>query len=317
MSQKLNILLALNAYADTNPTNTPTKSFVKWSNDLRGIEIDEPKAFSKELAPGESVTLFSGEVTISDDGTTTYDLSLKAGTTNTYALEHNSGTAPAFRTARTSGADATTHVTVTANGPLLIFTSTGGTALSLIAGGVIVGDKVRIGSLFNSLNQGELTILARTTTSFTAENASGAAEGPITLGAGFANQISIYSAAGVQVGDKVKIDSGFSSVSFGTYEITAVLGASSIEFFSSQVLPEETNVGENLNIYNNSQSFLYVESSKTATLTINSSNSISINPILLGTALKNGMFMVNSEIYSAVITNTSTDTSTINAVSAE
>lgn len=313
---KLNLLVHLNAYEDSNPSNNPSLSNFKWARDLQGIDITEPESKSLKLQAGQTSQLFSGVVSISDDNTTTYDIVLKSGTANTYVLSHNSGTAPAFRASRSEGSDATTQITVTKNANLLTFTSTGGTALNLIAGGVIVGDKVRIGDQFNIVNRGEFAILARTATSFTIENSSGVAEGPITLGASFADQINIYSSAGVQVGDKVKIPGGFSSVTQGTYEITDV-SHDYIEFYSIAALPSESNILTQLNIYNSSKKFLYIESDKRLAVSIDGVGNGIIQPFTLGTAQKPGILLKSSDMFSADITNESEETATIFYVTAE
>ena len=133
----MNLITHINIYEDANATNNPTMNNVRWNFDQQGLDVCEPESKSLKLQAGQSLSLFSGIVSISDDGTTTYDIALKAGTANTYRISHNAGTAPAFRTARTTGADATTEITVTKNGPLLTFTSTGGTPLALLVGGVI------------------------------------------------------------------------------------------------------------------------------------------------------------------------------------
>ena len=201
----LNFLVFLNTYSDANSSNAPSLSNFKWDRELKGLPVNNPASLAFSLAPGETKTLFDGSRTLDQDGTTQYSIALKALSSNTYVLTNVSGTAPNFRTPRSPGADATTQITATANGPLRTFTSTGGTALALISGGVVVGDYVGLGNLFNQLNQGEYKILALTATSFTVENELGVAEGPNTLGAGFASQLQIYSAAGVQVGDTLII----------------------------------------------------------------------------------------------------------------
>ena len=313
---KMNLIVAINAYNDINPTNHPSKNITKWVSDLQGIDITEPVSSSIALASGETLSLFSGEVVISDDNTTTYDLSLKTNTSSTYVLAHNAGTAPIFRVAKASGADATTEITITKNGPLLIFSSTGGTALSLISNFVVVNDEVRIGSLFNDANQGKFKVLARTATSFTIENSAGQAEGPIVLGADFATQITIQTHSGVQVGDKVKISASFSSISFGSYEITDV-GSDYLEFYSLKSLPSESNILSNLQIFNNSKQFLFIESDKKVSITIDGVAGGSIEPFTLSTVLKPGMFLRHSAMFSASITNDSADTATIYCLSAE
>lgn len=312
----MNLLTHLNIYEDANPTNNPTMNNVKWSLDEQGLDVDEPESKSLKLPAGETLSLFSGLVTISDDGTTTYDISLKAGTSNTYRIAHNAGTAPVFRSARTTGADATTEVTVTKNGPILTFTSTGGQVFDLVSGGVQVGDVVRIGDGFASSNQGKFKILAFDATSFQVENSAGQAEGPITLGASFAEVIQIFSASGVQVGDKVVLESGFSSVSLGTYEITDV-NPDWIEIYSIQSLPEETNINTQLKIYNNSKQFIYIESDKKVSISIDGTLVGTVEQLSAGTSLKKGVFMKSGEAYQASITNKSTETATIFYVTAE
>ena len=222
MSEKMNLFTNINIYSDLVASNNPTKNNVKWGFDEKGLDISEPESKSLILQAGESIQLFSGLRSISDDGTTKYDLSLKTGTSNTYSLSYNSGTAPDFKVSRSIGTDSTTEVTVTKNGPILKFTSTGGTLFDLVSAGVQAGDIVRITDEFNTLNQGKFKILSFDTTSFQVENISGLAEGPITLGANFATVLQIFSAAGVQVGDKVSLTSAFSSLTLGTYEITDV-----------------------------------------------------------------------------------------------
>lgn len=313
---KLNVLLHLNGYEDENPTNNPTKNNFKWTVDEQGIDIQEPESKLLKLQSGQSLSLFSGEVSISDDNTTTYDISLKNDTANTYIIAHNSGTSPDFRIAKSLGHDSTTIVCVEKNGPLLTYTSTAGTIFDLVSGGVQVGDEVRIGSNFNLSNQGKYKILSFTATSFTVENPSGVEENNIILGLEFASQLQIYSADGVQVGDKVRLSSGFSSVSFGTYEITDV-SPQSIEIYSIRNLPEETNKQTQLEIYNNSKKFIYVESDKKVSMTIDGVSVGNIENLNAGTCLKNGFFIKTGESYSASITNLSNDTATIFYVFAE
>jgi hypothetical protein len=311
---KLNILLSLNGYEDENPTNNPTHNNFKWTNDFQGIGIQEPRSETIKVLAGQSKSLFSGAATLADDNTTTYDITLKPSTSNTYIILHNSGTAPLFRTPRAIAADATTQVTVTKNGPLLTFTATGGTVWSMTA--VQVGDEVRLGGVFNLANQGKFKILSKTSTSFTVDFAGGAAEGPITLGMTFDTQVQIYSAAGVQVGDKLDINAAFSSVSYGTYEVTDV-AANYIEIFSSKSLPEEIAVQTKLNIYTSQKKFVYIECDKKLNIKINGIISNKIEPLQFGTKQKPGMFLNTASVYSLEIENTSLDTATVFYVTAE
>jgi len=304
---KLNLLVHLNAYEDENPTNNPSRNNFKWNRDSQGIDIDEPCSKSIVLEAGQSQSLFAGQVTTSDDATTTWDIALKSGTTNTYRISRNAGTLPGFRTLRAIGSDATTEVTVTKNAKLLTFTATGGTLYDLDAASVEVGDIVRIGAAFNVANQGKYTILAKTTNSFTVENNTGLAEGPILLDASFEDELKIHSQDGVQVGDRVDITAGFSVVSQNTYEITDVAD-DYIEFFSLDSLPAETEVANSpaaLFIYRNAKNFIYIESDQKLQITLDTTETITIEPLTAGTSKKPGVFMSSAIIRSAEIKNLS------------
>jgi len=317
---KMNLLVYLNAYEDSNDTNDASLNNFKWSRNEQSLDASQTNSKSLILPSAQSKTLFSGSVAISSDITTTWDLSLKPSSSTIYVLSHSGGTAPLFRTPRTSGADATTEIIVTKNSRLIEFTSTGGTLFDLITNGVLVGDEVRIGNQFNTLNQGKFKVLSLTATSFTVENELGVAEGPIVLGALYNNQINIYSADGVQVGDKINIVSGFSSVTFGTYEISDA-SYDYLEFSSTDSLPIESTVSNNpsaFSIYRDAKIFLYIECDEKISIKLNG-NSITnyIEPLQAGISKKPGIFMSSASITSAEIKNESQETATIFYVTVE
>jgi len=317
----LNLLFFLNAYSDRHASNAPSRQNFKWSRDVNGLSVENPYSLEFTLAPGETRSLFSGVRTLSQDNTTQYSIALKPLTTNTYVLSWVGGTSPAFRTSRSSGADATTQVTVTLNGTLATFTSTAGTPFDLITNGVVPGDYVRIGNLFNILNQGPWQIISLTPTSFTVINPSAAAEGPITLGAGFASQIDMYSAAGVQVGDILDITGGFSPVSQGTYEITGV-SDTFVEFSSLSQLPAEGPVTtQAIAIYSSAKRLVYIEADQKCALTINGvANSANITPMVnttCGCTTQHGFFLLTSTVYSLSVTNNSINQATLYLASVE
>lgn len=312
---KTNISVILNTYSDTSPSNNPSLSNFKWSRSINGISASEPISESISLAPAESKTLFDGTRTLSHDNTTVYNLTLKSLSSNTYILKYVSGTLPNFRTPRNIATDATSQITITKNGPITTFTASGGTLFSTTA--IQVGDFVRIGSQFNSLNQGEFKIIAKTSTSFTIDYSGSVAEGPITLGASFADQIQAYSALGVQANDTLVITGGFSLVTQGSYNITSV-GAQFVEFYSTNILPQETSIQTNLfNVYSSSKNFLYLETDQKLALTINGSSISNIEPFIIGNSSQPGLFMLKSTIYSASITNSGTDTANVFCASIE
>ena len=346
---KLNFLVYLNAYADANPSNAPSRNNFKWSRELNGLSVNNPNSLEFSLAPGETKTLINGMRTLTQDNTTEYSIALAPSQTSIYQLSWVGGTNPGFRTSRTSGADATTLVNVSLNGTVLTFSSvpstfasftgqvagmttnvvitainsgtvgnsvvlnfdgvmtldtvignwniannsnnitytgdgtqipnngtsitlSGGvssTSFNLISGGVVVGDFVQVGSNFNALNQGQYQIIALTATSFSVVNAFGVGEGPIVLGSGFASQIDIFSAAGVQPGDTLLITGGFSPVTRGSYIVTAVTDMW-VQFSYTGVLPIEGPITtEAITFYSDAQRLVYLESNQKVTMVIN------------------------------------------------
>jgi hypothetical protein len=313
---KMNFLLSLNSYLDANSSNNPSLNVIKWARDFQGMSVEKPQSLQFSLAPGESRTLFDGTRTLLQDGTTQYQLALKAGTSSTYVLKHVGGTAPQFRTARSTGADATTQVTVTKNGNVVTFESTVGTLFDLITGGVVVGDKVNVGNLFASGNQGTFTVIARNATSFSVENANGTAEGPVTLGSGFADQVRIYSAAGVQAGDTINIFGGFSLATQGSYEVTAAQD-NQVEFYSTSSLPAETITTDSVNIYSDAKRMIYLESDKKLAVSVNDASQGQVEPLVSGNEVKPGMLLKSETVWSFSVTNNSLDTATVYFASVE
>lgn len=297
---KLNLLVYLNSYSDVNASNAPSMSNFKWARDVNSCCANNPQSQSAQIAPGATLNLFSGLRTLAQDGTTNYSISLIPLSSNTYQLSAVSGTLPNFRTPRSTGADATTQVTAVVNGPVVTFTSTGGTNFNLA--GVQVGDQVIIGNLFNALNQGTWTIISVSSTSFSIENELGVNEGPITLGSGFASQIQIFSAAGVQIGDTLFISSGFSPASFGSYKITAV-AAQSIQFYSTAVLPQQSPVNTEVAIYSSVKNLIYLESDSKVNVILNGIDACDIEPFVINNCVQPGVMLLKSTVYSLSLQN--------------
>lgn len=304
---KLSLSVYLNAYSDGQPSNSPGMNNFKWNRDINSMLVENPINQANTIAPGETRALFNGTRTLAQDGTTQYSISLKPLTTNTYVLANVAGTAPNFRVPRVTGADNTTQVTVVVNGPIVTFSSTGGTAFNLSS--TVVGDQVAIGSNFNVLNQGIFTIIAKTTTSFTVEILTGTNEGPITLSA--ASQIQICSAAGVQVGDMLVISGGFSPATQGSYEVAAVY-ANSLEFIATGLLPIESNIQtQAIALYSDAKTLVYIESDSAVHVILNGVDIGQIEPFTINSGLIPsvgqkvipGIFMLKSTIYSLSVLN--------------
>lgn len=306
---KLSLSVYLNAYSDSNPSNNPGMNNFKWNRDLNSIIVNNPTNQANTVAPGETRSFFNGSRTLAQDGTTQYSIALKPLSTNTYVLSNSAGTAPNFRTPRSTGADATTQVTVVVNGPVVTFSSTGGTAFNFAA--VQVGDFASFGDQFNVLNQGTFQIISKTATSITVEILTGTNEGPITLGSGFATQVQVFSAAGVQVNDTLVISGGFSPATWGSYTITAVY-ANSLEFAFTGLLPIENNIQtQAITIYSNVKNLVYIESDSALHVILNGVDIGQIEPFVindasqpsLGQKVIPGIFMLKSTVFSLSVTN--------------
>jgi hypothetical protein len=145
----------------------------------------------------------------------------------------------------------------------------------------------------------------------------GYTEGPITLGSSFANQVRIFSSAGVQIGDTLVISSGFSPVSWNSYVITLVTD-SYLQFSYAGSLPTETGIVTEVAVYSTAKSMIYMESDQSLTVLINDSVT---GPIILPTVTVGqifpGLFLLNGNVYSLSVTNNSLNTATVTLLSSE
>jgi hypothetical protein len=311
---KFSLLVHLQAFADSNPTNNPTLNFFKWTRDISPVDADKPKSEEFCLAPGESKSLWSGERVLSADSTTQLSIQLKSGTDSTYILSWTgTGTNPVFRTIRATGHDATTQLIVSKNGPVITLTQGLGTPINTSS--IVIGDVISLGAPFSDVNKGMFKVIAKTPTSISFENPIGEAQ-TVVLGAGFETALEVFSSSGVQVGDKIRIFGGFSSSTFGTYEITKVFG-NRLEFFSSKGLASETVLTDNIAIYYMAKQFLYLESDKKISLTLNSQNAGNVEPFVCGSNVQRGVFLKKATMWSASITNDSNETACIYVASIE
>jgi hypothetical protein len=307
----MNLLTSIQVYKDASPTNNPTQSTANWTSNQQGIEVSEPETRNLKVASKQTEILFSGVVETDVDNTTTFDLTKKSGVSSTYILKHNDSTAPNFRADREIDVDDTSQFTVTKSGALLTFTHSGGTAPDF--SNLVFGDEVRIGIDFDVFNRGKYKLLSFTANSFTVENFVGVGE-TVTLSA--SDQIIIYSADGVQIGQKVTIGAGFAGFSQGTYEITDV-GVDFLEINVAKDLPEEFNVLSQPMVYSSSKSFMYLEYDKNCTLFVNGVNVGALKPLSIGVKKAPGVFLRTGDMFSAEIRNDSLDLMSVLVISAE
>lgn len=309
------------AYGDAGAISNPTLRHFDWSRKVEGQTIDRATSETFEIPPGETLELFSGVRSLGVDGTTAFDISINAQKPGVYRVTAVSGTAPGFRTSRALALNGEV-VTVTINN-----NATARFALSSISAGtfaaVNVGDVVFVPSVatgdgaspFSALNGGFWSVIGKgpvsavpnkalTLVRLAGEEFEGAAE-VVTLTSN--NQLTAHSAAGVQVGDKVDISAGFSSVSWQTYEISAVT-PSWIEFTSGANLPLESSIipgAAGITVYTHAKRFLRVEVDREAVARLNGStdNSCRLSPVIAGDAENAGWFESWGTTFSLSIVN--------------
>lgn len=312
-----NILVYLNSYKDANsPTNNPLQNVFKFTREINGLSVSKANSNDHSLAPAESKTLFNGTRTLTQNNTTEYTISQAGASPNVFELEWTGGQAPSFRALRTTGADATTEVDVTISGYVATFTSSAGTPFDLVTGGVVVGDQVLIGSNFNLSNQGVYTVISVTATSFSVQNQNAVGETGIVLGAGFADEVRIFGASGVQIGDYLNIFGGFSPASRAVYQVTYVQD-NLVKFYSNSLLPAETVVTDDIVIYSAAKKLFYLESDQPVSVTINGSPESNVYPFNDPTYAGPGILLKSSLIWSVSVTNLSLNTANLYTASVE
>jgi len=311
----LKTLVFLQAYQNSLSSASPNRNSFKWAREMEA-PINNATSETFQVAPGATQSLFSGSISLTQDGTTQYSLAPVPFTTTFYQLTNVGGTASGFRTLRAIGANATTQVTTTINGPLLTYTFTGGTLPNLSS--VIPGDNVLIGNAFAAQNQGIQQIVSVTSNSFSVVNSTGYAQGPITLGSSYATQLRIFSGTGTQIGDTLQISGGFSPISQNSYLITQVTDFY-VQFSYLGALPTEGPITtEAIAVYSSAKSMIYLECDQNTTLLINGADiGPQVTPVFTIGKTFPGLFLLNSVVYSLSVINNSISTANITLLSSE
>ena len=303
---KLNMQISLNSYADKVETNQNFLNHFKWLRSASGVLVDNPQSSEIVVAQNSATPLFNGTVSLSQDSTTEYDISLQGA--STYKIAHTGGTAPNFRTERVIGLDNTSVVTITKNSSLVTATFSAGTLPNLSS--VVIGDEVRI------INRGVYKVLSKTSTSIAWENETQIDE-VITLSS--PEDFRIYSSSGVQKNQNISIKSGFSPVTYGDYNIIDV-APDYILITSPKVLPVESGVLAQLTVYKSSKKIIYIESNQPVKVVINGTETTQISPLIDTSsclASSPAILLLTGAIHSAEIVNEGVVESLIYYISAE
>lgn len=306
----LNLLHSMSAYNDSTSgiiNNNPKFRVADWNRQYFGLAVSEAQSQNFVISPNSSLTLYDGSRSTSISSNTVFSITNTQG--STYQVFYTAGVRPSFRTQRSLSTSLTTAFNVTVNNNSVVSISqSSGPAVDFST--VIVGDILYIagGSLFNAGNKGYFPIIAKGANYIQIQNTSAASESNISLSTNFASDFQIFSSTGVQVGDTAVISAGFSTVTQGSYQVTAV-APEFFEFISSNPLPIETSIiptSSGLNFYNNAKFITYIETDQNCYIRFDSdsTNVGTIEPFAAESGVM-GMYIKTGYNYRAVLTNRS------------
>ena len=312
--------------AFTNPSggNDPVRKAWDWTRQLQNVPVANPQSQSFTLAPGSSLAVFSSSLSTGITGSTVVSMSLNSFSPSVYRFTIVSGPG-AFRTDRgltLSGSLIT--VTVNANSTATWVTGTGAFT------GVLVGDTVFIPGLstgdsagpFNVSNEGFWVVLAVNSSTSLTLGRPGVFLGvsqAVTLGA--SNQLTAFSAAGIQPGNFLAITAQFSASVQGIYTVWAVTPGW-VEIVSSSPLPIQTSITQtttSMIFYTTSKRFVRVESDQQVTVQYNgdSTNNNLVTPFVAGSSNLIGWDEKVGTVFSLTIVNNGLSSANLSVFSAE
>lgn len=328
MTATLSIITNTLAYSDpglTAPANDPKKKNVDWTSCL-SLTVSNPSSVPYSVAPGSSLTVFDGSRSISADNTTVWTLAISILATNRYRFTATSGTAPVLRTART----------VTLTSSVLTITSNANQTLTVASstaafGSVVTGDNVFIPgpvtgdatSVFDPLNQGLWIVISNDNSNLQLARPSGVsytgASGVVTNPA--ATAFTVFSSAGVQIGDGVYINSGFSSAVQRGYTVVAVT-PTWFEVITTAPLPVSavaTPGATGLQFYSTAKRYVEMWADQECVLRLNGDTGDfnKVSPWQAGDILQAGHFAKAGLVWTATIVNKSTATLNVQFIMAE
>lgn len=322
----LNLYSLTLAYDDAAQSNNPQQRNADWKRNQQGIAVQNPKTDPVKVPASQTGLIFDGARATSIDNTTAFSLALSTLAPDLYRITWTAGTDPVFRTARALSLNgiALTIATI-ANGSMTI--AAAGTPFSavqagdeLMIAGNLTGDA---SSPFGTLNQGRWTVLAVggsganvTVARPAGQDFQGQSE---TVTPTDDSQVTAYSQAGVQPGDKVKISAGFAATSRKTYAVESVT-SKYIEVRSSLPLPAEAGItpaAAGMQFFSSGKRFVRVEVDQEATLLINGVAGPELSPWVAGDPAMVAEYVQVGPVYSLSIQNRSSRLLQANIITAE
>lgn len=328
MNGILNVATKIVAFADSTASSNPRQRFFDWTRDISGTPAKDPKSEGHQIEPLATKVIFDGTRSTTIDGTTSFSLALlPVDGAIRYRVSHTAGTAPGLRTPRN----------LTPNGMELVFAVNANATVTLTSdaplfGAVQPGDGVFIphtttgdvANVISAVNAGYWQALAVTSSQnitlvrLAGEDFSAVAE-TVTLTAD--SQLRAYGPTGVQTGDSVDINAGFSATTQKTYEVTAVTDLF-FEIVSTVPLPNETSIEPGalgMVFYTETKQFLYLEAQQECVVRVNgdTGNSQRVSPVEPGDGQKPGFYMRRGPTWALTVVNRSTSPLDVTVIHSE
>ncbi len=323
MQNIANIITQILTYSDTvGTTDNPQLRNFDWNRRLSAISIDNPYHKELRVPPGQSTVLFDGQRTNDLDDSSVLEVENIYG--STYKLFLVSGQSGNWRTARSITSLSDVNVTVN-NDAVATFEFVGATLTGVQSGDVlrVAGDSTFDTAPFdfNSVNSGLWHVIGINGNKLQCvrpvdEPFSGIAESVTGTNS---SQISVYSADGVQKGDKFELKNPFSAASHKVFEVKDVT-PETIYFVSSIPIPEEqVNYpdpgvdGHALFVYTSAKKIFYLETDQEISVKFNDDNSdnVKVCPISAGDPDLVGYIHKFGPSYKVVVHNKSVNTAKI------
>lgn len=313
------------AYGEGTATNSPNLKYVDWKRSINAEPVKNPRSEGVTIEPKSEKLIFDGSRTLTLDGTTSLALTLSPLDPSRYRFSYVSGTALGLRTARALVlANNPLTLTALANGSLTVEATEGSPFVAVQVGdtvfvpGASTGDS---GLGFNVANEGFWTVIGVTGARLTlarlpGEDFVGASESVEVLSEG----VLAFSAAGVQVGDKVEISAGFSDPVRSTFEVVAVTSAW-FEVVSTAPLAAETASpgAAGLAVYTSAKRFVRVEVDQECVVRVNgdTGNSNRVSPWAPADPVRMGEYVKAGPTWALKVYNRSTVPAKVNFISVE
>lgn len=279
MSKVFSHTIGYVVYDEDTLTNNPSKQYGNWKRGNYNIPVDKPAGPQELVIPaGGTVTPFSGVKTITH-ASAEFTLSVNPVKPSTYRLSWTGvGTFSGFRTTRDidfSGQE----VTLTVNNNAIVELSSTVDVSDAQVGdtvfipGTMTGDSA---SPFSDPNVGYWvvsSVLSSTSLALTrppCNTFNGLSE---TVTVQNPEELAVYSSGPVVVGDQLEINSGFSPVTWGDKQITA-LSWNWVEFVSTTPLPLESDVSlapDAFSIFGSAKRWVRIETDSPIALKFNGS----------------------------------------------